>query len=70
MEVGIDITEQKKAQEALKNAHALLEERIKERTKELREQMNISVTFEQRKCPIVVWNPTWRLPGLITPSKG
>ncbi len=37
MEMGIDITEQKRAQEALRKAHDELEQRVRERTRELQE---------------------------------
>ena len=57
MEVGIDITEQKKAQKALLEARDMLEERVQERTKELRETRDyLDNLFNHANAPIIVWN--------------
>ena len=57
MEMGIDITEQKQAQEALRKAHDELEMRVHERTKELRETRDyLDNLFNYANAPIIVWN--------------
>jgi PAS domain S-box-containing protein len=58
MEMGIDITEQKKAQAALMQARAELERRVQERTSELRETRDyLDNLFNYANAPIIVWNP-------------
>ena len=58
MEMGIDITEQKQAQEALRKAHDELEMRVRERTGELRETRDyLDNLFNHANAPIIVWNP-------------
>ena len=62
MEVGIDVTEQKKAQEALHKAHAELEIRVQERTRELRETRDyLDNLFNYANAPIIVWNPEYEI---------
>jgi PAS domain S-box-containing protein len=57
MEMGIDITEQKQAQEALRKAHDELETRVHERTRELRETRDyLDNLFNYANAPIIVWN--------------
>jgi PAS domain S-box-containing protein len=58
MEMGIDITKQKQAQEALRKAHDELEARVHERTKELSETRDyLDNLFNYANAPIIVWNP-------------
>jgi PAS domain S-box-containing protein len=58
MEMGIDITGHKQAQEALRKAHDELEMRVQERTKELRETRDyLDNLFNYANAPIIVWNP-------------
>ncbi|HXZ29638.1 MAG TPA: PAS domain S-box protein, partial [Dehalococcoidia bacterium] len=58
LEMGIDITEKKQAQEALRKAHDELEIRVHERTKELRETRDyLDNLFDYANAPIIVWNP-------------
>jgi PAS domain S-box-containing protein len=58
MEMGIDITEQKQAQEALRKAHDELEMRVHERTRELSETRDyLNNLFNYANAPIIVWNP-------------
>ena len=58
MEMGIDITGQKQAQEALRKAHDELEIRVQERTRELRETRDyLDNLFNYANAPIIVWNP-------------
>jgi PAS domain S-box-containing protein len=62
MEVGIDVTEQIKAQEALRKTHDELEMRVKERTKELRETRDyLDNLFNYANAPIIVWNPDYEI---------
>lgn len=56
LEVGIDITELKQAQEALKKANESLEEKIANRTRELREK-----TEDLNLAQSVAHNGSWRL---------
>ncbi len=58
MEMGIDITEQKRAQEALREAHDELEIRVRERTRELSETRDyLDNLIKYANAPIIVWNP-------------
>jgi PAS domain S-box-containing protein len=62
MEVGIDVTEQKKAQEALRKTHDELELRVKERTGELQETRDyLDNLFNYANAPIIVWNPEYEI---------
>jgi len=62
MEVGIDITEQKRAQEALRKAHDELEINVKERTRELQETRDyLDNLFNYANAPIIVWNPDYEI---------
>lgn len=62
MEVGIDITEQKKAQAALQKSQAELETRVEERTSELRETRDyLDNLFNHANAPIIVWNPNYEI---------
>ena len=62
MEVGIDVTEQKRAQEALHKAHAELEIRVQERTRELTETRDyLDNLFNYANAPIIVWNPDFEI---------
>jgi PAS domain S-box-containing protein len=62
MEVGIDVTEQKRAQEALRKAHDELEIRVEERTRELRETRDyLDNLFNYANAPIIVWNPDFEI---------
>ena len=62
MEVGVDVTEQKRAQEALRKAHAELEIRVKDRTRELEETRDyLDNLFNYANAPIIVWNPYFEI---------
>ena len=62
MEVGIDVTEQKRAQAALRKAHDELEIRVEERTRELRETRDyLDNLFNYANAPIIVWNPDFEI---------
>jgi PAS domain S-box-containing protein len=62
MEVGIDVTEQKRAQQALRKAHGDLETRVQERTRELQETRDyLDNLFNYANAPIIVWNPDYRI---------
>jgi PAS domain S-box-containing protein len=62
MEMGIDITKQKQAQEALRKAHTELEMRVQERTRELSETRDyLDNLFNYANAPIIVWNPEFRI---------
>ena len=62
MEMGIDITEQKQAQEALRKAHDELEMRVQERTRELSETRDyLDNLFNYANAPIIVWNPDFEI---------
>jgi PAS domain S-box-containing protein len=62
MEMGIDITEQKRAKEDLTKAHTELETRVEERTRELRETRDyLDNLFNYANAPIIVWNPHFRI---------
>lgn len=56
MEVGIDITERKQAEEALRRAHEELEERVEKRTQELRESQT-----DLNRAQAVAKTGSWRL---------
>jgi len=60
MEVGIDVTEQKEAQVALRKVYNELEIRVQERTSELRETRDyLDNLFNYANAPIIVWNPDY-----------
>ena len=62
MEMGIDITKQKRAQEALRKTHDELEIRVEERTRELRETRDyLNNLFNYANAPIIVWNPEFEI---------
>jgi PAS domain S-box-containing protein len=62
MEMGIDITEQKKAQEDLLKAHDELEIRVHERTRELSETRDyLDNLFNYANAPIIVWNSKFEI---------
>ena len=62
MEVGIDITGQKRAQDELRQAHDQLEIRVQERTRELRETRDyLDNLFNYANAPIIVWNPEFEI---------
>jgi PAS domain S-box-containing protein len=69
MEMGIDITEQKLAQEALlkshdelEQSHDELERRIQERTRDLLETRDyLDNLFNYANAPIIVWNPQYQI---------
>jgi PAS domain S-box-containing protein len=62
LEIGIDITEQKRAQAELLNAHGELETRVEERTRELRETRDyLDNLFNYANAPIIVWNPQFEI---------
>jgi len=62
MEVGIDVTEQKRAQAALLKAHEELEQRVRERTAELSETRDyLDNLFNYANAPIIVWNPDYEI---------
>jgi PAS domain S-box-containing protein len=62
MEMGIDITEQKQAQAALQKAHAELETKVRERTRELQETRDyLDNLINSANAPIIVWNPEYKI---------
>ena len=62
MEVGVDVTEQKRAQQALHKAHDELEINVQERTRELRETRDyLDNLFNHANAPIIVWNPYFEI---------
>ncbi len=62
MEMGIDITEQKRAQAALRESQTKLETRVEERTSELRETRDyLDNLFNYANAPIIVWNPNYEI---------
>jgi PAS domain S-box-containing protein len=62
MEVGIDITRQKQAQEELRQAHDELEVRIEERTRELVETRDyLDNLFNYANAPIIVWDLEFKI---------
>jgi PAS domain S-box-containing protein len=62
LEIGIDITEQKNAQEGLRKSQAELETRVDERTSELRETRDyLDNLFNYANAPIIVWNPDYEI---------
>ncbi|MDD5038918.1 MAG: PAS domain S-box protein, partial [Dehalococcoidales bacterium] len=62
MEMGIDITEQRKAQEALHKAHKESELRVQERTTELSEARDyLDNLLNYANAPIIVWSPDLKI---------
>jgi PAS domain S-box-containing protein len=62
MEVGIDITGQKQAQQELRLAHAELEVRVQERTRELMETRDyLDNLFNYANAPIIVWDQEYKI---------
>jgi PAS domain S-box-containing protein len=62
MEMGIDITEQKQAQEALRKVLDELEMHVQERTRELSETRDyLDNLFNYANAPIIVWNSKFEI---------
>jgi PAS domain S-box-containing protein len=62
MEVGIDVTRQKQAQEALSKAHDELEIRVRERTRAYRETRDyLDNLINYANAPIIVWDAEFRI---------
>jgi PAS domain S-box-containing protein len=62
LEMGIDVTERKRAQEELNKTHAELELRVRERTRELSETRDyLDNLFNYANAPIIVWDPDFRI---------
>ena len=62
LEMGIDISEQKQAQDALSQARDELEMRVDERTKQLRETRDyLDNLINYANAPIIVWNPEFEI---------
>jgi PAS domain S-box-containing protein len=62
LEMGIDITERKRAEQALKELNETLEQRVIERTAELRETRDyLDNLLTHANAPIIVWDPEFRI---------
>ncbi len=62
LEMGIDITERKKAEAALTALNETLEQRVLLRTAELRETRDyLDNLFNYANAPIIVWNPDFKI---------
>lgn len=62
MEMGLDITEQKSAQDALLKSRDELEQRVDERTEELRNAHDyLNNLFQYANAPIIVWDTNLRI---------
>ena len=62
LEVGIDITEEKRVQKALQKVQDSLEVRVQERTRELRETRDyLDNLINYANAPIIVWNPEFEI---------
>ena len=62
LEVGIDITEEKRVQKALQKAQDSLEARVQKRTRELRETRDyLDNLINYANAPIIVWNPEYEI---------
>ena len=62
MEVGIDVTVEKRVQKALHKAQDSLEVRVQDRTRELRETRDyLDNLFNYANAPIIVWNTEFKI---------
>jgi PAS domain S-box-containing protein len=62
LEMGLDVTERKRVESALHELNETLEQRVLERTLELKETRDyLNNLFSYASAPIIVWNPEFKI---------